>query len=203
MKFSKILLSSIVLSASIGSAFACELENGYNLPKDIEFDYDCEFEDGLSVVYKDNEDSEKVRYGYVDKKGKLVIPTVYNEAYAFAEGFGLVKKGDKTYFIKPDGKIAFDVSDNDENHAFSEGYAVAKKMENGAILHRLANLPLSHNTMMRSVLAKAWHQSPKMANTALLTKITKPSFHLIMKKPPNGFMMTKSFLPKKWQIWHD
>ena len=127
MKFSKILLSSIVLSASIGSAFACELEDGYKLPEDIEFGYYCEFEDGLSVVYKDNEDSEKVRYGYVDKKGKLVIPTVYNEAYAFAEGFGLVKKGDKTYFIKPDGKIAFDVSNNDENHAFSEGYAVAKK----------------------------------------------------------------------------
>ena len=48
-----------------------------------------DFSDGLSRVKLDD------RYGFIDKKGKVVIPLLYDNARAVNEGLCLVRKADQ------------------------------------------------------------------------------------------------------------
>ena len=60
-----------------------------------------EYREGLSIVRDANG-----KYGFVDKKNKLVIPCKWKLAYNFHEGMSLVKDANGKYgFIDKTGKI--------------------------------------------------------------------------------------------------
>ncbi len=87
-------------------------------------DYDSvhSFSEGLAIVEKDG------KYGYIDKKGNVVIPIQYEMASDFSDGEAHVNYGDTSFSIDLKGnriKDEYDDSDSDSSSDFytiSEGY---------------------------------------------------------------------------------
>lgn len=52
---------------------------------------------GMYLIY------ENGKYGYIDKQGKIVIETIFNNAYDFAEGLASVRQNGKFGFIDENG----------------------------------------------------------------------------------------------------
>lgn len=48
--------------------------------------------------------SDKLKYGFIDKDGKEIIPFIYDEANNFVNGLALVRKNGKRGYIDKDGK---------------------------------------------------------------------------------------------------
>ena len=62
-------------------------------------------------------------YGYVNAKGKIVIPFQYKEAFPFSEGLALVKTDSGYGFINAKGKFIINPIYSDATH-FSDGVAI-------------------------------------------------------------------------------
>uniref|UniRef100_A0A7V4E4H2 WG repeat-containing protein n=1 Tax=candidate division WOR-3 bacterium TaxID=2052148 RepID=A0A7V4E4H2_UNCW3 len=45
------------------------------------------------------------KWGYIDKKGELIIPPLFDSAGMFNQGKALVKIGDKYYYIDKKGRL--------------------------------------------------------------------------------------------------
>jgi len=65
-------------------------------------------------------------YGFVNEKGKTVIPFVYEKASSFSEELAPVQKKEKWGFLNNKGKIVIPFV-YEEAHSFSEGLACVKK----------------------------------------------------------------------------
>lgn len=91
-------------------------------PYSVEQDYS----EGLAVVKKFG------KYGYIDTKGDLVIPMMYEEAESFSEGLAAVKKDGHYGFIDKKGKtiIPFEYT---MAFQFSEGLAAVRQQYYGYI----------------------------------------------------------------------
>ena len=59
-----------------------------------------DFQDGLAAVWLHNK-----KWGFVDEKGTLVIPAVFDEAYSFDEGVSRVVRNDLYGLIDKKGKF--------------------------------------------------------------------------------------------------
>lgn len=70
--------------------------------EDYDYDFIGQFHDGRALVMKHN------KYGYIDKKGNLVIPIKYNIASKFRNGTALVSMSDIAHavYIDTNGKIS-------------------------------------------------------------------------------------------------
>lgn len=99
------------------------------------FDHVGSFHEGLCKVEKGQ------KYGYINTKGELVVPLIYDYVDDFQEGFGLVFKGD--FYISPgadksNGKCGFvDVTGKEviplkwnEAKSFTQGYAIIANRTN-------------------------------------------------------------------------
>ena len=132
--WSKVLLAVILVIAIIGGGwyFWKNHDDGYSLEGLAKalpnYDIDktdsglClpDFHEGLAMVKKGD------KYGFIDKTGKEVIPTIYDAAGNFHEGLAIVKKDDKWGFIDKTGKeIAPCIYDDAGD--FHEGLAVIQK----------------------------------------------------------------------------
>lgn len=73
------------------------------------------FSDGLAAVSKDG------KFGYIDTKGRTVVPLKYDLAYGFSDGAALVRQGDTKYLIDRQGKVVFEASRRDAPWPLSEG----------------------------------------------------------------------------------
>lgn len=115
-----------------------EAKNAFNINVDYDFmfidntgkvildlsDYDSvqSFSEGLAVVEKEG------KYGYIDKKGNVVIPIQYKTASDFSDGEAYVDFGDTSYSIDLKGNRLeddYDYGDSESNSDFytiSEGY---------------------------------------------------------------------------------
>lgn len=90
------------------------------------------FSEGLATVGKGDADGN-MKYGYIDKTGKVVIPLEYDEASAFSEGLACVMK------VDADGNRKYGYIDKTGNvvipmkywlaDSFSEGLAEVKESE--------------------------------------------------------------------------
>ncbi len=71
--------------------------------------------------------AENIRYGYIDKTGRLVIPYIFTTANDFSEGKAYVVLGDDSFrgFIDKTGKRLFSVSSSAFVESFSDGLARA------------------------------------------------------------------------------
>ena len=66
--------------------------------------YEFSFSDGLCLIQKDH------KYGYINKKGKVIIPVIFEEAKPFSEGLAAVLGRDSNNrlrwgFIDKTGKL--------------------------------------------------------------------------------------------------
>lgn len=71
------------------------------IPFTSEYNVAEKFIDGLSVVYK----GKGEKYGFVNKKGEMFIPFIYDYVGNFEDGLAVVKENDKYGCIDPTGKI--------------------------------------------------------------------------------------------------
>lgn len=91
----------------------------------VPFEYDMikESKDSnLFLVLKDK------KYGFVNAKGKVVVPMIYDRADVFSEGLAPVQKDGKWGFINEKGKVIVPMVYDGAN-VFSEGLAPVKKDE--------------------------------------------------------------------------
>ena len=63
----------------------------------LKYDYVGSFREDLAVVMRNG------KYGYIDRKGKLVIPLRYDYAYSFSEGLARVYLHEQCGFIDKSG----------------------------------------------------------------------------------------------------
>lgn len=99
--------------------------------KSAEFDYASDFRGNYANIIKDsipgllskngkikyfpeysitywNEDElglaiKKDKYGFINRKGKVIVPIIYDDAFPFYNGFASVKKGEKWFYIDKRG----------------------------------------------------------------------------------------------------
>ena len=85
-----------------------------------QYDYTDDFSCGLAKVTKAG------KSGYVNNKGELIVPLIYDEAMAFREGKAAVRSGDKWGFLDSTGKIVEELLLEDAG-CFRDSLAVVKK----------------------------------------------------------------------------
>lgn len=111
---------SVLNVSECGVTYECT----YDVIRSNAFYYARNFSEGLAAVQRDK-DGEM---GYINKKGRVVIPLVYDDAFPFSEGLGLVKKDGRYGFVDLEGEVI------EPRYlragSFSEGLAVVKA-ENG------------------------------------------------------------------------
>lgn len=67
----------------------------------LNYDLNMDFHEGRAAMQK----RYKPKWGFIDKKGVLVIPAIYDKVYSFNEGLAFVKKKDKYFYIDSIGNI--------------------------------------------------------------------------------------------------
>ncbi|MGC8764990.1 MAG: WG repeat-containing protein [Brevinematia bacterium] len=97
--------------------------DGKEIRIEPDYHYAEEFSEGRAVVGYNG------KYGYVNEKGALVIPMMFDLAYRFSEGIAKVKKGDKYGYIDMDGKVIIDFIYDDAKD-FKNGRAFVRKGTN-------------------------------------------------------------------------
>lgn len=74
-------------------------------------------------------------WGYINAKGKMVIPAQYDEANGFSCGYALVRKGNQSHYIDKHGAIQY--SFNGTNcHSFHYNYAVVEQDGKAALVNK-------------------------------------------------------------------
>ena len=72
--------------------------------------------------------SDKGKYGYINKTGKVVLPAQFEYAEKFYEGLAVVKQGGKRGFIDVTGKVVIpSIYDQKIDGYFSDGLACVKQ----------------------------------------------------------------------------
>jgi len=71
-----------------------------NSKKEILCIYDgvLAFSEGLAAVFKNG------KCGYINEKGRVIVPIEYDDGWPFSEGFAAVRKGEKWGIIDTKGK---------------------------------------------------------------------------------------------------
>lgn len=109
-KIAYILLTVIIFNMTAICAYANEQINVKNLNNNFIF-IEPQF-DKIEVSNNPNESligcGKNGKFGFIDKTGKVVIPFVYEDVYAFSEGLACVKKNGKYGFIDRKGKLVID-----------------------------------------------------------------------------------------------
>ena len=118
---------SIVINTETGKVIPTKSYNGI-----------IDFSEGRAAVYycdimyyENGYSPSNYRYGFIDKDGKEVIPTVYERAYYFSEGLADVQKGQDYGYIDYNGNVVFPF-EYTFAQPFDGGYAAVGKIdENG------------------------------------------------------------------------
>lgn len=100
--------------------FAAFANTGFAQSWTKDYDFVDGFQCGLALVHKNE------KHGFVNPDGKLVVPTIYDDASAFSECMALVKKNGKWGYVDSTGKLAIDLKYSDA-YSFSYGYAVVSR----------------------------------------------------------------------------
>ncbi len=67
----------------------------------LEYDYAESFSEGLAGVCRK---IINVKYGYIDKTGKVVVPLEYDDVGSFSDGLAVVRKDQKYGYIDKRGE---------------------------------------------------------------------------------------------------
>ena len=91
-------------------------------------------EAGISKVTKTIDGKNKA--GYVDAKGNIILPIVYDYVYNFRDGWGLIYKDGKYFFVDRNGNLKDPPAKYDELYEFRSGYAMGKIKGTGTDPHK-------------------------------------------------------------------
>jgi hypothetical protein len=91
-------------------------------------------EAGISKVTKTIDGKNKS--GYIDSKGNIILPIVYDYVYNFRDGWGLIYKDGKYFFVDRSGNLKDPPAKYDEIYEFRSGYAVGKIKGTGTDPHK-------------------------------------------------------------------
>ena len=91
-------------------------------------------EAGISKVTKTIDGKNKS--GYIDSKGNIILPIVYDYVYNFRDGWGLIYKDGKYFFVDRNGNLKDPPAKYDEVYEFRSGYAVGKIKGTGTDPHK-------------------------------------------------------------------
>jgi hypothetical protein len=64
-----------------------------------QFEWVSAFSEGLSLVAQND------KCGFINTKGEVVVPCIYDDARSFSEGLAQVKQNDKWSIIDTQGKV--------------------------------------------------------------------------------------------------
>lgn len=105
------------------------------------FDASLDFSEGICGVAKlmGTEDSTFYEWTFIDKTGKQVINSVFEEVHEFKMGLASVKSNGKFGWIDKSGKFVFG-NDFDECKSFSEGFASYSKGGAWGLINRKGNI---------------------------------------------------------------
>lgn len=93
------------------------------------YDFVMNFKEGKARVRKSNmQDFTKIRWGYIDKAGKVVIPVALYKAEDFCDSLARVKNGGDWVYTDHDKKGKIKIKCDDARD-FSEGLAAVKQGE--------------------------------------------------------------------------
>ena len=84
-----------------------------------------DFHDGVARVRA--EKGNDIKYGFINKQGKIVAPCIYRVAEEFSEGLALVTNDNTSFFIDNKGKVVISSAEYDFDGSFSDGLARVKK----------------------------------------------------------------------------
>jgi len=91
-------------------------------------------EAGISKVTKTIDGKNKS--GYVDSKGNVILPIVYDYVYNFRDSWGLIYKDGKYFFVDRSGNLKDPPAKYDELYEFRSGYALGKIKGAGTDPHK-------------------------------------------------------------------
>ena len=74
-----------------------------------------------------------MKWGYIDKSGKMIIPPQYESAAPFAEGFAVIHQCGQAFFIDKAGKSAISANFNYAS-SFTNGLARVETMTRGGLV---------------------------------------------------------------------
>lgn len=94
--------------------------NGKEVRIEPDYEYAEEFKEGLALV------SYNKKYGFINERGELAIPMIFDLAHSFSEGYAKVKVGEKYGYINREGRLVIDLIYDD-----------AKDFKNGKALVRI------------------------------------------------------------------
>ncbi len=132
------LLMKLEKSNDIGYSMKCFDKTGKVVIEANNKYYDVDnFAEGLApVADKDG------KWGYIDKKGKLVIDCQYDSASSFSDGLARVKKDGKIGYINSKNKVVIDFI-YDEGNSFSEDLAYVRKENDSMFIDKKGKTILS------------------------------------------------------------
>ena len=78
----------------------------------------------------------KNKSGYVDAKGNIILPFVYDYVYNFRDGWGLIYKDGNYFFVDKNGNLKPPPAKYDELYEFRSGYAMGKIKGTGTDPHK-------------------------------------------------------------------
>lgn len=87
-----------------------------------EFNFAGDFESGRAIVGTGNCETGDCQYGIIDKRGKFIVPAIYEELDDASEGLYMVAKDDKYGFINSKGDVVISLKYTDAL-PFKEGLA--------------------------------------------------------------------------------
>lgn len=111
------------------------LDLGGKIVLEPNFDYAYDFIDGIAMVFNFTDKTRTTKkFGFIDKKGRLIIPCNLNDASQFSEGLAYISDNDFNGYIDTSGRKRINLGDN-AGFFFSEGLAAVnnKKFEFGFI----------------------------------------------------------------------
>lgn len=107
------------------------IDNTGNTTIDGKYSFGLPFSEGLAPVAKGRwqmgmaPSLVAAKWGFIDKKGKVVVPLTFDDAYPFAGGMARVVSDDKTGFLDHNGKVVIEPKYSDADD-FSEDLAAVK-----------------------------------------------------------------------------
>lgn len=87
-----------------------------------EFNYAGNFEQGYAIVGMGDCENDSCLFGIINKRGKYIVPPVYNEINEPTEGFYLVGQNDKYGYLDMNGNVAVSLKYSD-GLPFKQGMA--------------------------------------------------------------------------------
>ncbi len=104
------------------------------------FDWLGNFSEGLALYGVDGDDT---KYGFFDKKGKIVINAQYDDVWPFSDGMALVEMNDRYGFINKKGEMKISAMYDDADYFFENGLAPVEQNDKWGYINKSGEMKIS------------------------------------------------------------